>query len=72
MLDGTVTGQCMQRHRHEEFIRFLKAVEVAVLAGKLVHVILANYATRKHAKVRAWLERHKRWTFHYTPPQGPG
>ena len=36
-------------------------------AGKLIHVILDNYATHKHPKVRAWLERHERWTFHYTP-----
>ena len=39
-------------------------------AGKLVHCILDNYATHKHPKVRAWLERHQRWTFHYTPTSG--
>jgi transposase len=60
----------MQRHRHQEFIRFLNAVEAAVPAGKLVHVILDNYATHKHPKVRAWLDRHERWTFHYTPTSG--
>ena len=58
------------RHRHQEFIRFLNAVEAAVPAGKLVHCILDNYATHKHPKVRAWLERHERWTFHYTPTSG--
>jgi len=57
----------MQRHRHQEFLRFLNAVEAAVPAGKLVHAILDNYATHKHAKVRAWLDRHPRWTFHFTP-----
>ena len=67
MLDGTVIGRCMQRHRHQEFIRFLNAVEAAVPAGKLVHAILDNYATHKHPKVRAWLARHPRWTFHFTP-----
>ena len=67
VLDGTVLGRCMQRHRHQEFIRFLNAVEAAVPAGKLVHAILDNYATHKHPKVRAWLDRHERWTFHYTP-----
>jgi transposase len=70
VLDGTVLGRCMQRHRHQEFIRFLNAVEAAVPAGKLVHVILDNYATHKHPKVRAWLARHERWTFHYTPTSG--
>ena len=58
MLDGTVLGRCMARHRHQEFIRFLNAIEAAVPAGKLVHVILDNYATHKHPKVRAWLDRH--------------
>jgi transposase len=70
VLDGTVIGRCMQRHRHQEFVRFLNAVEAAVPAGKLIHAILDNYATHKHAKVRAWLARHPRWTFHYTPTSG--
>jgi transposase len=70
VLDGTVIGRCMQRHRHQEFIRFLNAVEAAVPAGKLVHAILDNYGSHKHPKVRAWLERHPRWTFHYTPTSG--
>ena len=67
MLDGSVIGQCMQRHRHQEFMRFLNRIERDVTAGKLIHVILDNYATHKHPKVRAWLARHERWTFHYTP-----
>jgi transposase len=67
VLDGSVIGQCMQRHRHQEFIRFLNAVERAVPAGKLIHAILDNYAAHKHPKVRAWLIRHPRWTFHFTP-----
>jgi transposase len=70
VLDGTVIGRCMQRHRHQEFIRFLNAVEATVPAGKIIHAILDNYATHKHPKVRAWLERHQRWTFHYTPTSG--
>ena len=60
-------GQNMQRHRHQEFIRFLNALERDIPAGKVVHVILDNYATHKHAKVKSWLERHPRWTFHFTP-----
>ena len=67
VLDGTVLGRCMQRHRNSEFIRFLNAVEAAVPASKLVHVILDNYGSHKHPKVRAWLARHPRWTFHFTP-----
>ena len=67
VLDGTVIGRCMQRHRHSEFIRFLNAVERQVLAGKAVHAVLDNYATHKHPKALAWLARHPRWTFHFTP-----
>jgi transposase len=67
VLDGSVIGRCMQRHRHQEFIRFLNAVEAAVPAGKLVHAIIDNYAAHKHPKVRQWLARHPRWTFHFTP-----
>ena len=67
ILDGTVLGRCMQRHRHQEFIRFLNAIEAAVPAGKVVHVILDNYAAHKHPKVIAWLGRHPRFTFHFTP-----
>ena len=67
ILDGAVIGRCMQKHRHQEFIRFLNAIERNVPAGKLIHAVLDNYATHKHPKVRAWLERHPRWTFHFTP-----
>ena len=70
VLDGTVIGRCMQRHRHEEFIRFLNAVERDVPAGKLIEAVVDNYATHKHPKVRAWLQRHPRWTFHFTPTSG--
>ena len=55
LLDGSVIGQCMQRHRHQEFIRFLNRIERDVPAGKQIHVVLDNYATHKHPKVRAWL-----------------
>ena len=67
VLEGKVIGRCMQRHRHQEFIRFLNTLEAELPAGKLVHVILDNDATHKHAKVRAWLKRHPRFTFHFTP-----
>ena len=67
VLEGKVIGRCMQRHRHQEFIRFLNAVEAEVSPGKLVHAILDNYAVHKHPKVRAWLDRHPRFTFHFVP-----
>jgi len=67
VLEGKVIGRCMQRHRHQEFIRFLNTIEAEVPAGKLVQVILGNYATHKHSKVRAWLKRHPRFLFHFTP-----
>ena len=53
VLDGTVLGRCMQRHRHQEFLRFLNAIERAVPAGKVIHVILDNYGSHKHPKVLA-------------------
>jgi len=67
VLDGTVIGQNMQRHRHQEFIRFLNRIEREVPADKPIHVILDNYAAHKKDKVQAWLARHPRWTFHFTP-----
>lgn len=67
VLDGTVIGRNMQRHRHQEFIRFLNTIEGQLPAGKAVHVILDNYAAHKHPKVREWLGRHPRFTFHFTP-----
>jgi transposase len=67
VLDGKVVGRCMQRHRHQEFIRFLNAVEKTVPATKAMHVILDNDAAHKHPKVIAWLARHPRVTFHFTP-----
>ena len=66
-LTGEVTGQNMQRHRHQEFIRFLNRIERQVPAGKVIHAILDNYAAHKTPEVRAWLDRHPRWTFHFTP-----
>jgi len=66
-LDGTVVGRCMPRHTHQEFVRFLNAVERAVPAGKVIHAIVDNYATHKHPKVQQWLADHPRWVFHFTP-----
>ncbi len=67
VLDGTVIGRNMQRHRHQEFIRFLNTVQAQVPRRKAIHAIVDNYATHKHPKVRQWLARHPRWSFHFTP-----
>ena len=67
VLDGTVIGQNMARHRHQEFIRFLNALERAIPQDKAVHAIIDNYAAHKTPQVRRWLARHPRWTFHFTP-----
>ena len=67
VLDGSVIGRCMQRHRHQEFIRLLNAVEAEVPAGKLVHAVVNNHATHKHPEALEWLARHPHWTFHFTP-----
>src|ERR1700723_133437 len=67
VLDGTVIGRNMQRHRHQEFIRFLNVIEKQVPVGKTIHAIVDNSAAHKHPNVRRWLERQPRWTFHFTP-----
>jgi transposase len=67
VLTGEVIARNMQRHRHQEFIRFLNQIERDVPADKVIHVILDNYGTHKHTKVQAWLQRHPRWTFHFIP-----
>jgi transposase len=67
VLEGRVIGRCMQRHRHQEFIRFLNTIEAEIPVGKIIHVILDNYGSHKHPKTRAWLARHPRFVFHYTP-----
>jgi transposase len=67
VLEGKVIGRCMQRHRHQEFIRFLHTIEAEVPVGKIVHVILDNYGPHKPPKTRAWLDRHPRFVFHHTP-----
>jgi transposase len=64
---GRVIGQCLPRHRHTEFLKFLRTVNREVPKGLAVHVILDNYATHKHPDVTAWLAKHPRFHFHFTP-----
>lgn len=67
LLDGTVLAQCRPRHRHQEFLSFLRAIDQAVPADLEIHVILDNYATHKHPKVKAWLAARPRWHLHFIP-----
>jgi len=67
MLDGKVIGECMQRHRHQEFIRFLKTVESQTPADQDIHLIVDNYSTHKHPRVKSWLARNPRVHLHFIP-----
>jgi transposase len=64
---GEVLHECMPRHRHQEFLKFLRKIERSVPPELDIHVILDNYATHKHPTVKAWLERHPRVQFHFIP-----
>jgi transposase len=67
VFEGTVIGTCMDRHRHQEFIRFLKQIDAETPQGLDLHLIVDNYATHKHPKVQRWLAKHKRFHFHFIP-----
>jgi transposase len=67
MLDGTVIGDCMPRHRHQEFIRFLQTINVKTPTDLALHLIVDNYGTHKHPQVQRWLERHPRFVLHFIP-----
>ena len=64
---GEVLAQCKRRHWHQEFLAFLRHIDASVPAHLDVHLIVDNYATHKHAKVKAWLARRERYHMHYTP-----
>jgi transposase len=66
-LDGTVIGTCMPRHRHQEWVKFLGLIDRETPKGREIHLIADNYATHKHPKVQAWLDRHPRFRIHFTP-----
>jgi transposase len=67
LLSGTVIGECMSRHRHQEWIKFLRTIDERTPAHLGLHLIVDNYATHKHPKVQAWLKRHPRFHIHFTP-----
>jgi transposase len=64
---GKVIGQCMPRHRHQEWLKFLCRIDAETPKFLDIHLIADNYATHKHAKVQAWLRRHPRFHMHFTP-----
>ena len=67
MLDGKVIGDCMPRHRHQEFLRFLKKIDSETPPELDLHLIVDNYGTHKHPRVKSWLKRHPRFHLHFTP-----
>ena len=64
---GKVIGSCMKRHRHQEFLRFLRDIDRDTAKRLDLHLIVDNYATHKHPKVKAWLAKHPRFHLHFTP-----
>lgn len=66
-LDGNVIGICQQAHRHQEWIKFLRFIDLATPPDKQLHLIVDNYATHKHPAVKRWLRRHRRFHIHFTP-----
>lgn len=67
MLDGKVIGDCMPRHRHQEFIRFLQKIDADTPVGLDLHLIVDNYGTHKHPRVQSWIRRHPRFHLHFIP-----
>jgi putative transposase len=67
VLDGAVIAQCKPRHRHQEFLAFLRHIEANAPAQRDVHLVVDNLATHKHPKVKVWLARRPRWYIHFTP-----
>jgi transposase len=67
VLDGTVFGHCSPRHRHQEFLKFLKKLDETVVNGRPLHLVLDNYGTHKHPAVKAWLAARPNYHLHFTP-----
>jgi len=67
VLEGTIIGNCYERHRHQEFLKFLRRLDREFPKSKPLHLILDNYGTHKHPNVKTWLEKHPRFHLHFTP-----
>jgi DDE superfamily endonuclease len=68
--DGTVIPDCKTRHRHEEWLAFLRQIDRETPKGRVLHLICDNYATHKHPRVKVWLKKHPRFHVHFTPMSG--
>ena len=66
-LNGEVFGLCQKRHRHQEWLKFLRLIDQTVPKSKEIHLICDNYATHKHERADCWLAKHKRFHVHFTP-----
>ena len=71
-LDGRLISTCMKKHRHHEWLKFLRLIDRQTSPDKQLHLIVDNYATHKHEKVQRWLARHKRFHIHFTPTSSSG
>lgn len=72
LAEGRLIGTCMARHRHQEWIKFLRPIDRETPAGLDLHLIVDHYATHKHPKVKTWLKRHPRFHLHFTPTSSSG
>ena len=70
VLQGKVIGECYGRHRHQEFLKFLRRLDAEFPGHVPLHLVMDNYGTHQHPKVEAWLKRHRRFKFHFTPTSG--
>ena len=67
VLDGKVVGECLPRHRHQEFLKFLRKLDREFPKGVALHLIVDNYGTHSHPNVKAWIAKHPRFHLHFTP-----
>lgn len=70
LLQGKVIGQCYGRHRHQEFLKFLRCLDREFPGPVPLHLVIDNYGTHQHPNVQAWLKRHRRFKLHFTPTSG--
>jgi transposase len=67
MTEGRIIATCMNRHRHQEWMKFLNLIDQRTPAGLALHLIVDNYSTHKHPRVKAWFQRHPRFHLHFVP-----
>ena len=67
LAEGKIIAECMERHRHQEWLKFLEKIDAETPSDLDLHLVVDNYCTHKHAKVKAWLKRHPRFHIHFIP-----